>query len=79
MSTKYEGCETKIVASRTKTGPKNCPILTKIGIHVDQTFDYYHAKFHQNRTTLSDKKVALKLSDFNEILRGNSHKFGLFV
>ena len=35
-----------------KIGPKNGPILTKIGIHIDQTSDYYHAKFYQNRTTL---------------------------
>ena len=39
-------------ASMKKKWPKNCPILTKIGMHIDQTFDYYHAKFYQNPTTL---------------------------
>ena len=29
-----------------KIGPKNGLILTKIGIHIEQTSDYYHAKFY---------------------------------
>ena len=33
---------------------KNCPILTKIGIQIDKTSNYYHAKFYQNRTNLSN-------------------------
>ena len=37
--------------------PKNGPILTKIGIHIDQTSDYYHAKFYQSRTTLKDDNL----------------------
>lgn len=46
-----------------KIGPKNGPILTKIGIHIDQTSDYYHAKFYQNRTTLSDMRAFSVTSD----------------
>ena len=40
------------VGFTAKIRPKNGPILTKIGIHIDQTSDYYHTKFYQNRTTL---------------------------
>ena len=40
-----------------KIGPKNGPILTKIGILIDQTSDYYHAKLYQNRTTLNDDNL----------------------
>ena len=40
------------VGFTAKIGPKNSPILTKIGIPIDQTSDYYHAKFCENRTTL---------------------------
>ena len=39
-------------ASVKKRWPKYSPILTKIGMHIDQTSDYYHAKSYQNRTTL---------------------------
>ena len=67
------------VGFTAKIGPKNGPILMKIGIHTDQTSDYYHAKFYQNRTTLRQLNHRLKLSDFNKILRGNSQKFGLYV
>ena len=45
------------VGFTAKIGPKNGPILTKIGIHIDQTSDYYHAKFYQNRTTLNDDNL----------------------
>ena len=45
------------MAFRNKTGLKNCPILTKIGVHIDQTSDYYQAKFYQNRTTLNDDNL----------------------
>ena len=38
--------------SLTKILPKNGRILTKIGIHIEQISDYYHAKFYQNQTTL---------------------------
>ena len=69
----------KTVPFRTKIGPQNWPILTKISVHIEQTYDYYHAKFYQNRTTLRYFNLRLKLSDFNKILRGNSHKFGLCV
>ena len=40
-----------------KRWPKNSPILTKIGMHIDQTSDYYHAKFYLNRATFSDDKL----------------------
>ena len=45
------------MASMKKICPKNSPILTKIGMHIDKTSDYYHAKFYQNRTTFSDDKL----------------------
>ena len=45
------------MASIKKIWPKNSPILTKIGMHIDQTSDYCHAKFYQNRTTSSDDKL----------------------
>ena len=76
---KFWDWHTSGMGFRTKLGPKNSPILTKIGIHIDQTSDYYHAKFYQNRTTLRQLNHRLKLSDFNKILRGNSQKFGLYV
>ena len=34
------------VGFTAKIGPKNGPILMKIGIHIDKTSDYYHAKFY---------------------------------
>ena len=40
------------VGFTAKIGLKNGPIMTKIDVHIDQTCDYYHAKFYQNRTAL---------------------------
>ena len=54
---KFGVVTTSDVGFTAKIGLKNGPILTKIGIHIDQTSDYYHAKFYQNRTTLSDDNL----------------------
>jgi len=41
----FEIVSTSGVRFTTKIGPKNGPILMKIGIHIDLISDYYHAKF----------------------------------
>ena len=52
-----------------KIVPKYGSILAKIGILIEQTFDYHHAKFYQNRTILKD----------DNLLQSSSQKFGLYV
>ena len=47
---KYGNCQPINVRFMSKKGPKNCPILMKFCVHIVQTSDYHHKKFHQNRT-----------------------------
>ena len=51
---KFGDVTTCDVGFTAKLRPKNGPILMKIGIHIDQTSDYYHAKFYQNWTNLKE-------------------------
>ena len=50
MSIKFEGWQTKIVAFRNKTGPKNCPILIKVCVVIVGSLVYMYTNFRQNRT-----------------------------
>ena len=61
-------------------------LKTFLGIFNHHTFDYYHAKFRQNRRKKffgctvvqkwSENVQNNFFSDFDEILRGNSQKYG---
>ena len=75
-SQNFEIVSTSNVRFTTKTGPTNGPILTKIDIHIDQTFDYYHTKFYQNRTTLKQIIIGLHAYQFSS---KSDHFWALFL